>query len=148
MRSSCLLIVLAACGARPAATDDPGPTTADGTGARSRRARSHDRSPPARPIGLSAKDPRVVDLDIIRITASTRGVGGEVETEHVATADLFKQATTRRRPRRPQRAIALYRRIVAEFPESQYAPVSLFNIAAISMAGATRRDASPPCASS
>lgn len=75
--------------------------------------------------------PRVVDLDIIRITASTKGVGGDVTAEHVATADLFKQANELAKAKSTERALAIYRQLVAEFPDSQYAPVSLFNIAAI-----------------
>ena len=42
--------------------------------------------------GLVAKDPRTIDLDIIRITASGKGVGGESEMTSVASADLFRQA--------------------------------------------------------
>ncbi|HSD86318.1 MAG TPA: tetratricopeptide repeat protein [Kofleriaceae bacterium] len=80
---------------------------------------------------LVAKDPRIVDLDIIRITASTRGIGGEPQMDHVATADLFRQATDAAKGGETERAITLYRRIVTEFPESKYAPISLFNIAAI-----------------
>jgi TolA-binding protein len=80
---------------------------------------------------LVAKDPRIVDLDIIRITASSRGVGGEPDLDHVSTADLFKQATDAAKAGDTERAISLYRRLVSEFPESKYAPVSLFNIAAI-----------------
>src|SRR5450432_467332 len=80
--------------------------------------------------GNEAKDPRVVDLDIIRITATTKGVGGEVTTEHVATADLFKQANGLAKTS-TEGAIALYRQIITEFPDSKYAPISLFNIAAI-----------------
>jgi tetratricopeptide (TPR) repeat protein len=77
------------------------------------------------------KDPRVVDLDIIRITANMHGVGGDPEMEHVATADLFKQANAAAKEGATERALALYRQIVNEFADSKFAPVSLFNIAAI-----------------
>lgn len=76
------------------------------------------------------KDPRVVDLDIIRISAKETSPGN-VEMEHVATADLFKQANEAAKSGATQQAISLYRRIVSDFPESQFAPVCLFNIAAI-----------------
>lgn len=79
----------------------------------------------------SQRDPRVTDLDIIRITATTKGVGGDVTAEHVATADLFKQANDAAKAKQTERAISLYRRIVADFSESKYAPISLFNIAAL-----------------
>ncbi len=80
---------------------------------------------------LEAKDPRVVDLDIIRITAHARGPGGDTELTSVASADLFKQANAAAKAGNHRDAIARYRQIVAEFPDSQYAPISLFNIAAI-----------------
>jgi tetratricopeptide (TPR) repeat protein len=76
-------------------------------------------------------DPRVVDLDIIRITASAKGVGGEATAEHVATADLFKQANELAKAKSTERALGLYRQIIADFPDSKFAPVSLFNVAAI-----------------
>jgi tetratricopeptide (TPR) repeat protein len=80
---------------------------------------------------LVARDPRVVDLDIIRITAHTPAPGGEPELTSVASADLFQQAGAAARAGRHREAIGLYRQLVTEFPESQYAPVALFNIAAL-----------------
>src|SRR5262249_38561486 len=91
-----------------------------------------DTAPPAPNAGhLVAKDPRVVDLDIIRITATQKGIGGDHEMTSVATADLFKKANEAGKDKRTEEAIGLYRQIVKEFPDSKYAPVSLFNIAAI-----------------
>lgn len=129
MRSLLLVLVLAACGARPAKTTTPPVTQQPAQDLAAAKA-----TPP--PKGdesshLVAKDPRIVDLDIIRITASSRGVGGEPQLDHVATGDLFKQATDAVKAGETEKAINLYRRIVTEFPESQFAPVCLFNIAAI-----------------
>jgi tetratricopeptide (TPR) repeat protein len=81
--------------------------------------------------GITEKDPRVVDLDIIRITARTPAPGGEPELTAVASADLFRQAGEAAKAGRPRDAIATYRQLVAEFPESQFAPVALFNVAAL-----------------
>jgi TolA-binding protein len=81
--------------------------------------------------GLVAKDPRSVDLDIIRITANSKGVGGESEMTSVASADLFRQANEAAKAGSTKDAIGRYRHLIAEFPDSIYAPVSLFNIAAI-----------------
>jgi len=81
--------------------------------------------------GLVAKDPRVVDLDIIRITANQKGVGGDAEMTSVASADLFRQANESAKAGTTKDAIARYRQLIAEFPDSIYAPVSMFNIAAI-----------------
>src|SRR4051812_25328733 len=122
-----LLIVLAACGARAATPTIPVHPTHEAPATDLARAK---QIPPVGRASGEAKDPRVVDLDIIKITASSRGVGGEVVAEHVATADLFKQANDAAKAKESERAIALYRRIVTEFPESKYAPISLFNIAA------------------
>lgn len=80
---------------------------------------------------LTAKDPRVVDLDIIRIRATSKGVGGDTELTSVASADLFKQANEAAKAGNTKDAIGRYRQLVSEFPDSQYAPVSLFNIAAV-----------------
>ena len=73
----------------------------------------------------ATKDPRVVDLDIIRVTAHGDGV------EQVSTADLFAQANAAAKAGQTERALALYRQIVNDFPESKFAPVALFDMAAI-----------------
>ena len=73
----------------------------------------------------------MVDLDIIRITAHAAAPGAEPELTAVASADQFAQATAAARAGRPGDAIARYRQLVAEFPESRFAPVALFNVAAL-----------------
>lgn len=80
---------------------------------------------------LTARDPRVVDLDIIRIRATTKGVGGDTELTSVASADLFRLANEAAKAGNTKDAISRYRQLIAEFPDSLYAPVSLFNIAAV-----------------
>lgn len=131
MRSLLLIVVLvAACGSRATRSTLPSHDRAV-TPARDLAAAKD--AAPREPAGarLVAKDPRVIDLDIIRITASSRGVGADPQLDHVATADLFKQANDTAKAGETERAIQIYRRLVTEFPESQYAPVALFNIAAI-----------------
>jgi len=81
--------------------------------------------------GLAAKDPRVVDLDIIRIQATPKGIGGEPELTSVSSAEMFRQATDAAKSGQHNQAISTYRQLASEFPTSQYAPVSLFNIAAV-----------------
>lgn len=81
---------------------------------------------------LVVKDPRVVDLDIIRIRATSSGApGAEPELTSVASADLFRAANEAAKAGNTKDAIARYRQLISEFPESIYAPVALFNIAAI-----------------
>src|SRR5574338_695614 len=117
MRSLLLVMVVAACGGRPAPSTLPVRTPTE--------APAHDlaQGKPDRPADHpAAKDPRVVDLDIIRISAKETSPGN-LELEHVATADLFKQANEAAKSGATGQAMALYRRIVTEFPESQFAPV-------------------------
>ena len=125
------LLVIAACGARASSPTLPTKTApaipADDLG----KAKAGATPVDPKDASLAAKDPRVHDLDIIRIRASSKGVGGEPEMETVATADLFKQANEAVKAGLTKDAIARYRQLVTEFPESQYAPVSLFNIAAV-----------------
>ncbi len=126
MRSLLVVMLFAACGGAP----KPAPTLPVRTPA---VAPAHDleASKPGQPAEHpEQKDPRVVDLDIIRISAKETAPG-QIEMEHVATADLFKQANEAAKSGASQQAIGIYRRIVSDFPESQFAPVSLFNIAAI-----------------
>src|SRR5262249_54059929 len=60
-----------------------------------------------------------------------KGVGGDSEMKSVASADLFRQANEAAKAGNTKDAIGRYRHLVSEFPDSIYAPVSLFNIAAI-----------------
>jgi len=129
MRYLALAIILGACGAAPGRATAPSPPMTparDLATARSAAPRGEDHD-----AKLSVRDPRVVDLDIIRITARAKGPGGELELTSVASADLFKQANEAAKAGRQRDAIATYRQLVSEFPESQFAPVALFNIAAI-----------------
>src|SRR5687767_9271819 len=122
-----LVLVIAACGgSRGARPMVPATPAADLAAARSDAERVD-----ASATGLAAKEPRVVDLDIIRIRATGKGVGGEPELTSVASADLFRDAGEAAKDGRHTVAIQSYRQLIAEFPDSQYAPLALFNIAAI-----------------
>jgi len=133
MRYLALVTLIVACAApnRPTLpagsplAPTPARDLADASGAASRgSAHDHDTK-------VAARDPRVVDLDIIRITAHTRAPGGDPELTSVASTDLFKQANDAVKAGRPREAIAAYRELVTEFPDSQFAPVALFNTAAV-----------------
>jgi tetratricopeptide (TPR) repeat protein len=78
---------------------------------------------------LVVKDPRIVDLDIIRIRVPQ--VGPDSGGGSVATADLFRLANEAAQAGNALDAIKRYRQIIAEFPDSLYSPVSMFNIAAL-----------------
>ena len=121
------LVLVGACGgsAKRSTTPSPPITPADDIGV------ARGDAPRADPSdsGLTAKDPRVVDLDIIKIRAS--GPPGSDSMTTVASADLFRSANEAAKAGRTQEAITLYRQLLHEFAESLYAPISLFNIAAI-----------------
>jgi len=133
MRHLALVTLIVACAApnRPTLpagspmTSTPARDLADASGAASR---GSDR---ARDNELATRDPRVLDLDIIRITAHTRAPGGDPELTSVASADLFKRANEAAKAGRQREAITAYRQLVTEFPDSQFAPVALFNTAAV-----------------
>jgi tetratricopeptide (TPR) repeat protein len=125
-----LLVTVLGCGGRPARSTLPpqGPTVAPAADLASAKDTALRDPGDGR---LVARDPRIVDLDIIRITAQAPGLGKDPVADHVATGDLFKEATAAVKAGETDRAISIYRRLVTEFPESNYAPISLFNIAAI-----------------
>jgi len=134
MRLALLLLVLtAACGGARGGSTLPKNPTAPPIKPASDLADARDGAPRADPSdrGLTARDPRVVDLDIIRIRASSSGVGGDPQLTSVASADLFRAANEAAKAGNARDAIARYRQLVTEFPDSLYAPVSLFNTAAV-----------------
>jgi len=128
-----VLVVAAACGGRGSTSTLPKQPASPPIQPASDLADVKATAPKADPgdKGLTARDPRVVDLDIIRIRATSTGVGGDPELTSVASADLFRQANEAAKAGNTKDAIGRYRQLVHEFPESQYAPVSLFNIAAV-----------------
>lgn len=125
-----LLALVAACGGATKRPVSPG-------GAESPADDLAVAKPPApdgnasEPRPGSNADPKVVDLDTIRIQVISRTPAGEIEMSSVATADLFNGASAAWKEGRGDEAIALYRQLVSEFPDSSYAPLSLHNIAAI-----------------
>ena len=121
-----LFITVTACGGR--ATQTTLPTSPAGVPASDlAAAKSTPRSDTTDATHLAAKDPRVIDLDIIRVRAN----GTDKDMTSVASADLFRDAGEAVKAGRTQEAMTRYRQLIAEFPDSIYAPVSLFNIAAI-----------------
>jgi tetratricopeptide (TPR) repeat protein len=125
------VIAFGACAARPAAPTTPAIPAAPSAAPAHDLATARPSTPREHGGKLEAKDPRVIDLDIIRITAHARAPGAEPELDDVATGDLFRQANAASKSGATDQALALYRRIIVEFPESQFAPVSLYNSAAI-----------------
>src|SRR5437773_6717975 len=128
-----LLILVTACGGRGGGSTLPKTPAAPPIKPASDLADARDGAPKADPSdkGLTARDPRVVDLDIIRIRATASGVGGDPQLTSVASADLFRGANEAAKAGNSKDAIARYRQLVTEFPDSLYAPISLFNIAAV-----------------
>ncbi|MCW5807048.1 MAG: tetratricopeptide repeat protein [Deltaproteobacteria bacterium] len=122
----CLPLILCwlatACGA--AATKSTHPTTGPAP-AVPRDDLARAVPDPGAPTGkIAVKDPRhVIDLDIIRIRAGESAV--------TASKELFDKATAQYQAKNTIDAMARFRQLVREFPDSIYAPSSLFNVAAI-----------------
>src|SRR5689334_2190990 len=108
------LTVLAGCGAAPRPIAYAPPGVAPARDLANARAAAPALPPDHRERdALPTRDPRVVDLDIIRITARTPAPGAEPELTSVASADLFQQAGAAARAGRRREAIGLYRQLVA-----------------------------------
>jgi tetratricopeptide (TPR) repeat protein len=122
------VVISLGCGGRAARSSLPG--TAPLVVPADDIAVARDGAAPVDGARLAVRDPRVVDLDIIRIRAS-QTTPGEHDLSAVATADLFRLATEAGKAGNTKEAVGRYRQLVSEFPDSIYAPVSLFNIAAI-----------------
>src|SRR5215467_837514 len=121
------LLLLFACGGHPA------PTTLPTTHVAATPADDLHAAPPARPTDdahLPVKDPRVVDLDVIRIRATPKGVG-DVDLEATSTTELFNTATAAAKAGRTEEAVNRFKQLVDDFPDSGFAPVAMFDIAAI-----------------
>lgn len=128
-----LLCLLAAAACGGAAKHPVAPTSPGGSNA---PAKDLDSAKPAAPPTESAEarpgsGSPVIDLDTIRIQVVARTPTGEPELAAVATADLFNGASAAWKNGRGDEAIASFRKLVAEFPDSSYAPLALHNIAAI-----------------
>jgi tetratricopeptide (TPR) repeat protein len=76
-------------------------------------------------------DPRVHDLDTIRIGVIGRDAAGEPELAAVAAATLLQEGTAQQEAGQLEPAITTWRRLVTDFPESKYAPIALWDIAAV-----------------
>src|SRR5579862_6108239 len=130
MRSLALVLLIAACGAPHRATLPSGAAPASDSRApadanhATSRGTSDSARDPAAPSACGDRaachDPRVVDLDIIRITARETSPGGDREVSAVASADLFKEATAAAKAGRQREAIDRYRELISQFPESQF----------------------------
>lgn len=128
-RALLVLVLVAACGG--SAKKDTLPSPAPPIAPADDLLVAKSGAPKADPSdsSLTAKDPRVVDLDIIKIRAN--GPPGSDTMTSVASADLFRMANEAAKDGRTESAIQQYRQLMHEFPDSLYAPISLFNIAAI-----------------
>ena len=76
-------------------------------------------------------DPKVHDLDTIRIGVIGHDALGEPELAAVAAATLLQEGTALLEADHLDHAIAKWRQLVTEFKDSKYAPIALWNIAAV-----------------
>lgn len=83
-------------------------------------------------LGAAAPgEPKVHDLDQVRIRVVGRDAAGNPELEAVAPAQLFEDGQKQLADGHLDVAIATWRRLVDEFRDSGYAPLALWNIAAV-----------------
>jgi outer membrane protein assembly factor BamD (BamD/ComL family) len=129
MRCLPIAVVVAVAGCGPAVA--PRSTLPPATPATDLAAARTTTPPPVVEHPLVAPDPRVVDLDVIRIRATSRGVGGDVEMDAASSKQLFDTATAAAKAGHTDAAVDQYRQLVTEFPDANLAPVALFDIAAI-----------------
>src|SRR5688572_296729 len=108
-----LLVTIAACGGSAKKDTLPSPPIVPADDL----ADAKSGAPKADPSdsSLTAKDPRVVDLDIIKIRAS--GPPGSDTMTSVASADLFRMANEAAKEGRTESAIQQYRQLIHEFPD-------------------------------
>jgi tetratricopeptide (TPR) repeat protein len=76
--------------------------------------------------GTGAGTPNHYDLEEIRLTASASG-----DITATAPSQLLDQAKAALDAGHPQEAMALYRKLAADFPTSKLAPAALFNVGVI-----------------
>lgn len=119
------LLFLVACGGAATQPSLPKPTTpAPAIPAEDLATAKDGAKPVPGDREIVVKDPRTVDLDIIRIKPGD-------DQGSVATADLFRLAGEAAKAGNTKDAIGRYRQLITEFPTSLYAPIALFNIAAL-----------------
>jgi TolA-binding protein len=82
-------------------------------------------------LGAGSQTPEVHDLDQIRISVIGHDAAGDPEMNAVAPAQLLQDGTKQLADGHLDAAIAVWRRLVDEFPDSTYAPIALWNIAAV-----------------
>jgi tetratricopeptide (TPR) repeat protein len=133
-----LLIVIAAAACGPTAKPKPtlpvaAPTQTPGDDlARAQAGASSDG-------GATTDDPRLgtgtkpgpTNLDTIRISVVGHDAKGDPKLVAVAATQLFDQASAAHKAGKLDDAIASWRRLVTEFPDSNYAAMSLWNTAAV-----------------
>lgn len=128
------LVAVAACqGGRARATTPrpPEPTTVS-TDLTPGKDLSDAQPAPGDPSGDPGVRPgtgggKVYDLEEIKLVVS-RDAGGEASIDAVSALSLLDQAQVAIKASRPAEAIALYRRLAAEFPTSRMAPAALYDI--------------------
>ena len=133
LRALLLAVLLAACGGTartstlPTAKGQPGDDLARAQAGASHNGAGTD-DPRLGTAGLAT--PKIHDLDMVRIGVVGRDRAGNPELEAVAPANLLQVGTKLFEAGRLDPAIATWRRLVDEFPESRYAPLALWNIGA------------------
>jgi tetratricopeptide (TPR) repeat protein len=123
-------LAIAGCGARAAHPVAPAPVTATPDPGRDLSHAPHDPTP----VGAPAHHPgtgAVGDLGTIRFDVVGRTGSGDPDVVAVVPAQILADGNALLTAGKQEQALAQFRRIVSEFPDSKLAPVALFNVALV-----------------
>jgi len=127
-----LVAALAACGGH--APRPLGPSSApasDLKGAPSGPAAPGSSDRRAGTATVSPREPAVHDLDVIHLEVVGRDPHGEPVLDAVAPGPLLEKGNTALAAGKQEEALASYRKLLSDFPDSKLAPVALFNVALV-----------------
>lgn len=132
-----LALAAAACGGGPARATTPRPP--EPTAVSTDRSPDDDLAAATPDGGQPTGDPearpgtgagKVYDLEEIKLVV-TRGPGGDETIEAVAPSTLLDQGRAALTAGKPGEAVAIFRRLAAEFPTSKLAPAALYFVGII-----------------
>jgi tetratricopeptide (TPR) repeat protein len=135
MRTALLAIVLAAaaCGGAPQHPTTLPPVAANPANDLTQTQRAGGVTAPDRRAGTGdvARTPQPIDLDVVRMEVHGHDAHGDPNIEASAPGPLLLAGNTALAAKQYEDALAQYRKIVSDFPDSKAAPVAMYNIALV-----------------
>ncbi len=135
MRKALLLFVLAACGASTAHPTTLHPVAAEPAHDLTQVTQSGGVTAPDRRAGTGGVTPREpsgpVDLDVVRLEVHGHDASGDANIEASSPGPLLEAGNAALAAKKFDQALAQYRKIVSDFPDSKAAPVAFYNVALV-----------------